>query len=91
MSLDALPPNKLVFVQYLFSLAVVEACRDESVLGPKAGENVRLKWPNDLYATTGMGKDALKKIGGVLINTSFQGGKADIVIGMHVLITEICS
>jgi len=45
-SLVTLPASKLVFVQYLFGLAVVEACRQETVLG-KLGEGVRLKWPND--------------------------------------------
>lgn len=82
MSLLNFPPPKLVFIQYLFALAVVEACRDESVLGPKAGEKVRLKWPNDLYASVGGDKEDLRKIGGVLVNTSFSGGKVDIVIGM---------
>ena len=82
VGLDSLPPSKLVFLQYLFALSVVEACSDESVLGPKAGANVRLKWPNDIYASVGAnGKDDLKKIGGILVNTSFQGGQVDIVIG----------
>ncbi|KIM41443.1 hypothetical protein M413DRAFT_445443 [Hebeloma cylindrosporum] len=80
VSLATFPANKLVFLQYLFALAVVEACRDETVLGPKAGEQVRLKWPNDLYAV-GEDKDDLRKIGGVLVNTSFSGGKVDIVVG----------
>ncbi|KAF8960903.1 biotin-ligase [Flammula alnicola] len=84
VSLDSFPANKLVFIQYLVSLAVVEACRDEAILGAKAGEKVRLKWPNDLYASVGMGKDDLRKIGGVLINTSFSGGKVDIVIGTNI-------
>ncbi|KAG6856318.1 hypothetical protein H0H87_005598 [Tephrocybe sp. NHM501043] len=48
-SLSTFPASKLVFVQYLFALAVVEACRDEAVLG-KWGEQARLKWPNDIYA-----------------------------------------
>ena len=81
VSLANFPANKLVFLQYLFSLAVAEACRDEAILGPKAGEQVRLKWPNDLYAVVGEGKEDLRKIGGVLVTTSFFGGKADIVVG----------
>ena len=81
MSLTNFHANKLVFLQYLLSLAVAEACRDESILGPKAGEQVRLKWPNDIYAVVGEGNEDLRKIGGVLINTSFSGNKVDIVAG----------
>ncbi|KAJ7164877.1 class II aaRS and biotin synthetase [Mycena filopes] len=77
LSLATFPASKLVFVQYLFALAVVEACRDESVLGAAAAP-VRLKWPNDIYADFG---DEKRKIGGILVNTSFAGGKVDIVIG----------
>ncbi|KAJ7084019.1 biotin-ligase [Mycena belliarum] len=80
VSLSTFPASKLVFVQYLFALAVVEACRDESVLGP-AATPVRLKWPNDIYAVFGDGDQSKKKIGGILVNTSFSGGKVDIVIG----------
>ncbi|KAH8829119.1 class II aaRS and biotin synthetase [Flagelloscypha sp. PMI_526] len=68
--------HKLVFVQYLFALAVCEACRDSDVLGPY-GQAVRLKWPNDIYAIHG----GEKKIGGILVNTTFKGGKVDIIIG----------
>ncbi|KAJ7481488.1 class II aaRS and biotin synthetase [Mycena latifolia] len=80
LSLATFPASKLVFVQYLFALAVVEACRDESVLG-EAASLVRLKWPNDIYAVLGDGDGSKKKIGGILVNTSFSGGKVDIVIG----------
>jgi biotin---protein ligase len=67
-------------VQYLFALAVIEACREDNVLG-KRGEHVRLKWPNDLYVVTGNSNEEKKKIGGILVNTSFSDGKVDIVIG----------
>ncbi|KAK0220968.1 biotin-ligase [Armillaria nabsnona] len=80
VSLPSFPANKLVFVQYLFSLAVTEACRDESVLG-RRGESVRIKWPNDLYAVFGPGEGDKKKIGGILVSTNFSGGKCDIIIG----------
>lgn len=72
------PPQKLVFIQYLFALAIAEACRDEQVLG-KRGEAVRIKWPNDIYAVTRDGEK--KKIGGILVNTSFSSGKCDVIIG----------
>lgn len=79
-SLAVLPASKLVFVQYLFGLAVAEACRGDGVLG-KLGEKVRLKWPNDLYAVTGADDRDRKKIGGILVNTSFTGNQVEIVIG----------
>lgn len=76
--LRSFPASKLVFVQYLFGLAVVEACRTELMLG-KLGEQVRLKWPNDIYVLLRDG--SMKKIGGILVNTSFTGGTIDIVVG----------
>lgn len=59
----------------------MEACRGDTVLG-KLGEKVRLKWPNDLYAVTGAADGDRKKIGGILVNTSFTGNEVEIVIGM---------
>lgn len=86
VSLSNFPASKLVFIQYLFSLAVVEACRTESVLGSKAGSRIRLKWPNDVYAVIGSDEEAspenVRKVGGVLVTASFSGGNVDIVIGM---------
>ncbi|TFK75623.1 class II aaRS and biotin synthetase [Pluteus cervinus] len=82
VALASFPASKLVFVQYLFGLAVVEACREDVILG-SFGDRVRLKWPNDIYAVAGEENDksSWKKIGGILVNTSFSGGKVDIVIG----------
>ena len=90
VSLSEFPASKLVFIQYLFSLAVAEACRSDSVLGSKAGGRVRLKWPNDLYAAVESDSDEVntenvKKIGGVLVSASFTGSNVDIVIGMGLL------
>lgn len=83
--LSLLPPNRLVFIQYLFGIAVVNACR--RLLGT-AGEKVRLKWPNDVYAVLDTfdefgrknGRE-LKKLGGILVTTNISGGEIDIVIG----------
>lgn len=77
--LASFPGSKLVFIQYLFGLAVVEACRSPNVLGA-FGDRVRLKWPNDIYAITEHA--GVKKIGGILVNTSFMGASVDIVVGM---------
>ncbi|KAJ7856610.1 biotin-ligase [Mycena leptocephala] len=78
LSLSTFPASKLVFVQYLFALAVVEACRDESVLG-EAAAPVRLKWPNDIYAVFGDGEGSKRKIGGILVNTSFAGSGLNVL------------
>ncbi|GAA5964359.1 hypothetical protein JCM3765_006388 [Sporobolomyces pararoseus] len=74
--------SRIVFVQYLFGLAVVEAVR--SLPGyEKVG--VCLKWPNDIYADMGEGEgegmERYKKIGGILVNSSFANGEFTIVTG----------
>ncbi|KAG8940830.1 biotin holocarboxylase synthetase [Tulasnella sp. 424] len=74
--------TSLVFIQYLFGLAVVEACR--KAMPGNSGEQVRLKWPNDVYAAIkneSTGKEELKKLGGILVTTNFSGGLVDVVIG----------
>ncbi|KAJ7507177.1 class II aaRS and biotin synthetase [Mycena galericulata] len=84
LSLASFPASKLVFVQYLFALAVVEACRDESVLG-EAASPIRLKWPNDIYAVLDDEDGSKKKIGGILVNTSFFWRKSRHRSGLNVL------
>ncbi|KAG2049086.1 class II aaRS and biotin synthetase [Suillus hirtellus] len=83
-------PSNLVFIQYLYALAIIDACH---VLNPGSewAHKVRLKWPNDIYglfpssqhspASNSKSTPEPRKIGGVLINTSFGGGVADVVIG----------
>ncbi|KAH9994535.1 hypothetical protein BJV74DRAFT_770206 [Russula compacta] len=83
---SALPTPRLVFVQYLVGLAVIRACHDERALGAERGAHVRLKWPNDVYvdlpssSATGTGSEK-KKVGGILVNTSFSDGNMDVIIG----------
>ncbi|KAH9886221.1 class II aaRS and biotin synthetase [Cubamyces lactineus] len=77
--LSVLPGHKVVFVQYLVALAVAEACRDPAVLG-EVGARVRIKWPNDIYVEM-PGTGEKKKIGGILVNTSFGTGNVELVIG----------
>ncbi|KAL7419575.1 biotin holocarboxylase synthetase [Cryptotrichosporon argae] len=80
--------SKLVFIQYLTALAVCEAVDDDGALG------VRIKWPNDLYAeahgvggsdaAAPAGAGAAKgraKLGGILVNTNFVGGRWRVVVG----------
>lgn len=100
-SADGVPWNKLVFVQYLFALAVCEGVRDEGVLGRGGdeggegeGSRVRIKWPNDVYALVGpRGMEEKKKVGGILVNTNFGAGGVDVVIGVlsSLQTTYICT
>ncbi|KAI0050317.1 class II aaRS and biotin synthetase [Auriscalpium vulgare] len=73
-----LPGARLVFVQYLFGLAVVGAARDPRALGIE-GARVKLKWPNDVYVEDPGAEK--RKVGGILVNMSFQGGKVDVIVG----------
>ena len=80
VSLAHLPAARLLFVQYLFALAVTDACRDEGMLGPW-GDRVRIKWPNDLYIVGEGGTDRVTKVAGILVYTAFDGDNVDIIIG----------
>lgn len=80
VSLTQMPAARLLFVQYLFALAVTEACRDGGMLGPW-GDRVRIKWPNDLYIVVDGGTDHITKVAGILVYTSFDGDDVDIIIG----------
>ncbi len=50
------------------------------MLGRDHGARVKLKWPNDVYVEL-HGGDTKKKVGGILVNTSFSGGNMDVVVG----------
>lgn len=69
-----------MFLQYLFSLAVVEAVK--SCEGC-AGLPVFIKWPNDVYAKlpAADGQTELKKLGGLLVNSTFSGNEFLLVFG----------
>lgn len=73
-----IPYDRTVFIQYLVGLAVTEACR--KVMPGAEGQRVRLKWPNDIYIVEADGKTK-KKVGGILITTSFMDNMMHIVIG----------
>ena len=75
-----MPPSRLVFVQYLVALAVVEAARDDGMLGPW-GDKVRIKWPNDVYIVGEGGKEKPTKACGILVYTAIDGEGVDIIIG----------
>ncbi|KAG9126083.1 biotin holocarboxylase synthetase [Ceratobasidium sp. 392] len=73
-----IPFNRTVFIQYMFGLAVTEACR--KVMPGVEGDRVRLKWPNDIYVLGADGKTK-SKIGGILVTTNFMDGIMHVVIG----------
>ncbi|CAG8647177.1 10508_t:CDS:2 [Cetraspora pellucida] len=75
-----LNPGSMVFIQYLLSLAVVEA-----------NIPLRLKWPNDIYAEIsldGSSKPELVKIGGVIVNSNFIKDEFLIIAGCGVNLTN---
>lgn len=71
----------VVFIQYIIALAIVESIRSR-----KGYESVplRLKWPNDIYAEVNGGQE-LKKVGGLLVNSSFAENEFLLVIGKKYL------
>ncbi|RKP27550.1 biotin-protein ligase [Syncephalis pseudoplumigaleata] len=75
-----------VLVQYLVALAVVDAVRSKPGYEDMP---LRLKWPNDIYASIAdpAHSDAAPrpvKLGGILVNSSFQAGQFTLVIGCGV-------
>ncbi|KAG2220121.1 hypothetical protein INT45_006149 [Circinella minor] len=74
--------SPVVFLQYLIALAVVESVRTR-----KGYEEVplRVKWPNDVYAEDG---DDLKKVGGLLVNSSFVQDEFLVVIGCGINVSN---
>ncbi|PWZ03623.1 hypothetical protein BCV70DRAFT_20461 [Testicularia cyperi] len=87
---------KTVFLQYLSGLAVVEGVRlalGDSSSARAVGQQVRLKWPNDVYAEVpavedGRAKTATfdlngkryAKLGGILVNSQFSGGNEFVLV-----------
>lgn len=67
----------VVFVQYLAALAIVAGVKQYDKGYDKIP--VKLKWPNDIYASTGEG---YVKIGGILVNSSYSGGDYTLVCGI---------
>lgn len=68
---------QLVFVQYLFGLSVVDAVRGLPGYQDLA---IHLKWPNDLYVNMGP-VQGLRKIGGILVNSTYAGKDFTVIIG----------
>ncbi|KAJ3196907.1 biotin holocarboxylase synthetase [Irineochytrium annulatum] len=86
LSLAHYKAESAVFIQYLFALAVVEA-----VVSKPGYENLPLsiKWPNDIYCSYKGEKGAeFKKLGGILVSSSFSGGRFSLVIGCGINIAN---
>lgn len=71
--------SRLVFVQYLVTLAIVDAIRNyghgwEDV-------DVSIKWPNDVYGKPRY-SDRWEKIGGIIVNSTYLEKEYVLVIGM---------
>ncbi|KAJ2797593.1 biotin holocarboxylase synthetase [Coemansia guatemalensis] len=83
-----LPQAPVVMMQYLMSLAIVEAVKS---LPGYEGLPLRLKWPNDVYALhTSVGDSdessdasgpAYVKIGGILVGSSFKNDEFTLLFG----------
>lgn len=92
-----LPQAPVVMLQYLISLAVVEAIKAQPGY---EGLPLRLKWPNDLYAKFDSTKDSddsnsdssndmeFVKIGGVLVGSSFKSGEFTLLLGCGINVSN---
>jgi biotin---protein ligase len=70
--------SRLIFVNYLVSLAVVEAIRTYATGWENV--NVKIKWPNDIYGKSRYA-DRWEKIGGVMVNSTYFGDEFILVVG----------
>ncbi|KAI9139717.1 hypothetical protein BKA69DRAFT_1083851 [Paraphysoderma sedebokerense] len=76
--------DTVVFLQYIMALAVVKAVRSLIPDFP-----IFIKWPNDVYVKTKSGEElSLKKIGGILVNSSFTSPYFTFIIGCGVNISN---
>ncbi|KAH8918057.1 class II aaRS and biotin synthetase [Atractiella rhizophila] len=79
LSLPATFAMRVIFIQYIMGLAVVEGLRSEGVYEDL---QIRLKWPNDVYVEMDDGRgERWKKIGGILVNSTFINNVFQIVVG----------
>ena len=70
--------SRLVFVQYLVSLAVVEAIRQYDVGWEDV--DVCIKWPNDVYGKSRF-EQRWEKIGGIIVNSTYVDNEYVLVVG----------
>ncbi|KAL4424720.1 hypothetical protein ABPG77_000063 [Micractinium sp. CCAP 211/92] len=78
-----IPGQRLPFVQYIVSLAIVQAVQAAAASALQAaglgsssgGVDVRIKWPNDVYA-------GQLKLGGILCHSSYRDRKFHVIMGV---------
>lgn len=85
------PKTNIVFVQYIASLAMVQAITTYGH-GYDAMP-VKLKWPNDIYAAnpgseTVGSTDPYLKIGGVIVNSNVFDGQYMLVVGCGINVSN---
>lgn len=75
LTLSSQDMHKLVFLQYIAALAIVQAALET----PNAATNVRIKWPNDVFANA-------QKIAGVLCEATVSGSAqaCEVLVGIGV-------
>jgi BirA family transcriptional regulator, biotin operon repressor / biotin---[acetyl-CoA-carboxylase] ligase len=77
LRLDA-PATRLPLISLAAGLAVAEAAAKAG-----AGQDVRIKWPNDVVVLRGGADAPWRKLAGVLVETSMTGERVDaIVVGV---------
>jgi len=72
--------SRLLFVQYLVSLALVEGIRTYAQGWQDV--NVSIKWPNDIYGKPNYA-DRWEKIGGTIVNSTYLENDYILVVGMN--------
>jgi biotin---protein ligase len=75
--------SRLVFVQYLVSLAVVEGIR--TYAREWEDIDVSIKWPNDIYGKPRFA-DRWEKIGGIIVNSTYLQNEYVLVIGIALVV-----
>ncbi|KAJ9049770.1 biotin holocarboxylase synthetase [Entomophthora muscae] len=76
----------VTLIQYLASLAMVEGVKRKSGYGEL---ELYLKWPNDIYAIDYSADEPIKrKVGGVLVNSSFASQSFSMIIGIGINVTN---
>lgn len=72
----------LVFLQYLFALAVIQAIK---CIPGLSDFPIFIKWPNDIYVRSGK---KLLKVGGILLTSSYERGVFRVVLGCGLNVTN---
>jgi biotin---protein ligase len=78
--------SRLVFVQYLVSLAVVEGIRTYAPGWEDV--NVSIKWPNDVYGKPRT-SDRWEKIVGIMVNSTYMDNDYVLVVGTFIMLAVL--